>query len=82
MKTDTDTKDPNRLNPQQNTDDNRNTQYEKRNSKAFARSYRMNLTRIAEFISSTNWDEVPSPNWDWEGSNDHNKKSLEYCLEE
>ena len=31
----TDTKDPDRFNPQQNTDDNRNIQYEKRNGKAF-----------------------------------------------
>ena len=30
MKIDTDTKGPNRFNPQQNTDDNRNIQYEKR----------------------------------------------------
>ena len=30
MKIDTDTKDPNRFNPQQNTDDNRNIQYEKK----------------------------------------------------
>ena len=54
MKTDTDTKDPDRFNPQQKTDDNRNIQYEKRNDKAFTRSYRMNLPRIAEFISTTN----------------------------
>ena len=54
---------------------------EKRNGKAFTRSYRMNLPRIAEFISTTNWDEVPWPNGDWEGSNDHDEKSLEYCLE-
>ena len=51
MKTDTDTKDPDRFNAQQNTDNNRNIQYEKRNGKAF--------TRTAEFIASTNWDEVP-----------------------
>ena len=82
MKTDTDTKERDRFNPQQNTDDNRNIQYEKRNGKAFTRSYRMNLPRIAEFISTTNWDEVPWPNGDWEGSNDHDQKSLEYCLEE
>ena len=34
MKTDTDTKDPDRFNAQQNTDNNRNIQYEKRNGKA------------------------------------------------
>ena len=82
MKTDTDIKDPDRFNPQQNTDDNPNIQYEKRNGKAFTRSYSMNLPRISEFISTTNWDEVPWPNGDWEGSNDHDQKSLEYCLEE
>ena len=59
MKTDTDIKDPDRFNPQQNTDDNPNIQYEKRNGKAFTRSYSMNLPRISEFISTTNWDEVP-----------------------
>ena len=59
MKADTDTRDPNRLNAQQNTDDNRDIHYEKRNDKAFTRSCRMNLLRTAEFISSTNWDEVP-----------------------
>ena len=59
MKTDTDTKDPDRLNPQQNTDENRNIHYEKRNGKAFTCSYRMNLPRTAEFISSKNWDQVP-----------------------
>ena len=47
MKTDTDTKDPNRFNPQQKTDDNRNIQFEKRNGKSFTRSYRMNLPRTA-----------------------------------
>ena len=59
MKTDTDTKDPDRFNPQQKTDDNRNIQCKQRNDKAFTRSYRMNLPRIAEFISTTNWDEAP-----------------------
>ena len=59
MKKDTDANDPNRFNSQQNTDDNQNIQYEKRNGKAFTRSYRMNLPRTAEFIASTNWDEVP-----------------------
>ena len=54
MKTDTDTKDSDTFNPQQSKDDNRNIQYEKRNGKAFTRSYRMNLPRIAEFISTTN----------------------------
>ena len=73
MKTNTDTKDPDRFNPQQNTDDNRNIQYEK----DFTHSYRMNLPTIAEFISTTNW-----PNGYPEGSNDHDEKSLEYCLEE
>ena len=41
MKADTDTRDPNRLNAQQNTDDNRDIHYEKRNDKAFTRSWRM-----------------------------------------
>ena len=50
MKTDTDTKDPNRFNPQQNTDDDRNIQYEKRNGKAFPGSYRMNVPRITEYF--------------------------------
>ena len=59
MKKDTDASDPNRFNSQQNTDDNQNIQYEKRNGKAFTRSYRMNLPRTTEFISSTNWYEVP-----------------------
>ena len=59
MKTDTDTKDPNRFNPQQNTDDDQNIQYEKRNGKAFPGSYRMNLPKITELIFTTNWDEVP-----------------------
>ena len=59
MMTDTDTKDPDRFNPQQNTDDNQNIRYEKRNGKAFTRSCRMNLSRIVEFISTTNWEEVP-----------------------
>ena len=60
MKTDTkDSKDSDTFNPQQNTDDNGNIQYEKRNGKAFTHSYRMNLPRIAEFFSATNWDEVP-----------------------
>ena len=40
-------------------DNNRNIQYEKRNGKAFTCSYKMNLPRIAGFISTTNWDEVP-----------------------
>ena len=59
MKTDTDTKDPNRFNAQQNTDNNRNIQYEKRNGKAFTRSYRMDLPRTGGFIAITNWDKVP-----------------------
>ena len=59
MKTDTDTKNPDRFNHQQNADDNRNIQYEERNGKAVTCSYRMNLPKIAEFISNTNWDEVP-----------------------
>ena len=59
MKTDTETKDPDRFNPQQNTDDNRNIQHEKRSGKAFTRFYRMNLPGISEFISTTNWHEVP-----------------------
>ena len=59
MMTDTDTKDSDRSNPQQNADDNQNIQYEKRNGKAFARSCRMNLSIIADFISTTNWEEVP-----------------------
>ena len=82
MKADTETKDPDRFNPQQNKGDNRNIQYEKRNGKVFTRSYRMNLPRIVESISSTNWDELPWPNVDWEGIKDYDKKSLEYCLEE
>ena len=59
MKADTETKDLDRFNFQQNTGDNGNIQYEKRNGKVFTRCYRMNLPRIAESISSTNWDEVP-----------------------
>ena len=82
MKTDTDTKDPDRFNPQQNTDENRKIHYEKRKGKAFTCSYRMNLPRTAEFISSKNWDEVPWPNRDWEGSYNYNEKSLAFCLEE
>ena len=80
----TDTKDRDRFDPWRNKDDNQNIQYEKRNGKAFNRSYRMNLSRTAEFIAefSTNWDEVPWPNDDLEGSNDYNEKSASYCLEE
>ena len=55
MEKDTYANDPNRFNSQQNTDDSQNIQYEKRNSKAFTRSYRMNFPRTTEFISSTNW---------------------------
>ena len=58
MKTDADTKSPDRFNHQQNTDDNRNNQYEERNGKAFTCYYRMNLPRIAKFVTNTNWDEV------------------------
>ena len=54
----------------------------KRSDKAYTCSYRMNLPRTAEFIASTNWDEVPWPNGDSEGSNDYEKKSLAYFLEE
>ena len=78
MKADNEIKDPDIFNPQQNSGDNQNIQYKKRNSKVFTGSYRMNLPRIAESISSTNWDEVPWPNGDWEGINDHDEKSLEY----
>ena len=53
------TKDCDRFDPRQNKDDNQNIQYEKRNGKAFTRSYKMNLPRTAEFIASTNWDDVP-----------------------
>ena len=63
MKIDTDTKDPDRFNLKQNTDDNQNIQYEKRNGETFIGSYRMNLLRTAEFIASTNWDEVPVNFW-------------------
>ena len=59
MKTDTDTRDPDRFNAQQNTDDNQNIQYEKRNGKAFTRSYSINLRRTDEFIASTNSNEAP-----------------------
>ena len=52
MKADTDTKDPDRFNAQQNADDNRNIQYDKRNDKAFTRSYRISLRKTAEFIAS------------------------------
>ena len=82
MKADTDTKDPDRFNAQQNADDNRNIQYDKRNDKAFTRSYRISLRKTAEFIASTKWDEVLWPNGDWEGSNDYDEESLTYCLEE
>ena len=82
MKIDTDTKDPDRFNAQQNTDNNQNIQYEKRNDKAFTRSCRMDLPRTAWFIASTNWNKVPWPNGDWEGSSDYNEKSLAYYLEE
>ena len=54
MKADTDTKDPDRFNAQKNTDNNRNIQYEKRNGKAFTRSYRMDLPRTGGLIASTN----------------------------
>ena len=77
MKADTDTKDIDRFNLQQNTDDNQNIQCQKRNGKAFIRSDRMILPKTAEFIANTNWDEVPWPNGDWEGSNDYDEKSLE-----
>ena len=79
MKIDTDTKYPNRFNPQQNTDDNQNILYEKRNGKTFTRSYRMNLPKTAKFIASTHWDEVPLPNRYWEGSNDYDEKSLGFA---
>ena len=38
IKIDTDTKDPDKFNPQQNMDDNPNVQYEKRNGETFIRS--------------------------------------------
>lgn len=80
MKTDTDTKDLDRFNPQQNTDNNRTIQYEKRNGETFIRSYRMNLLRTVGFIASINWYGVPLPNGDQTGSNDYNERSPEYCL--
>ena len=79
MKIDTDTKYPNRFNPQQNTDDNQNILYEKRNGKTFTRSYRMNLPKTAKFIASTYWDKVPLPNRYWEGNNDYDEKSLGFA---
>ena len=59
MKTSTGTKDPDRFNPQQDTDNNKNIQYEKGNGETFTRSYRMNLLRNAEFIAIKNWNKVP-----------------------
>ena len=38
------------------------------------------LLFTAEFIASRNWDKVPLAKGDWEGSNDHDDKSLGYCL--
>ena len=76
MKIYTDTKDPIRFNPQQNTDDNRNIKYEKRNGETFTRSYMMNMLRNAELIASTNRDKLPWPGGDWEGSNDYDQESL------
>ena len=76
------TKDCDRFDPRQNKDDNQNIQYEKRNGKAFTRCYKMNLPRTPEFIASTNWDDVPWPNDDLEGSNDYDEKNVSYCLEE
>ena len=59
MKASTSTKDPDRFNPQQDTDNNKNIQYEKGNGETFTRSYRMNLLRNAEFIAIKNWNKVP-----------------------
>ena len=59
MKTSTGTKDPDRFNPQQDTDNNKNIKYEKGNGETFTRSYRMNLLRNAEFIAIKNWNKVP-----------------------
>ena len=81
MKIDNDTKDLDRFNRQQITDDNSNNQFEKRNGDTFIPSCRMNLFRTAEFIASANWDEIPLPKGDWEGSNDHDYKSFRYLLE-
>ena len=59
MKTSTGTKDPDRFNPEQDTDNNKNIKYEKGNGETFTRSYRMNLLRNAEFIAIKNWNKVP-----------------------
>ena len=61
----------------QNTDDNPNIQYEKRIGETFIRSHRMNLLRAAEFIANRNWDKVPLPKGNWQGSNDHDNKTLD-----
>ena len=58
----TDTEDPSKFNPQQNTGDNANIQYEKRNDETFIRVCRMNLPITVEFIASRNLDKVPLSN--------------------
>ena len=70
MKINTESKDPSRFNSQQNTDGNPIIQYEKTNGKTFIRSYRMNFVWNC-CVASRNWNKVPLPNGDWEGSNDH-----------